>query len=82
MGNILTNPHIALVIDDVLPPWQPRGVEYRGIADPVERGGTDLFGANYPVDEAMILLLTPVRIIGWGLDPEAGWLHARQVERM
>ena len=78
--NILTNPHIALVIDDVLPPWQPRGVEIRGIADPVERGGNALFGANYPVDEAMIRL-TPERIIGWGLDPEAGWLHARQVER-
>ena len=27
--NILTNPHIALVIDDVLPPWQPRGVRSR-----------------------------------------------------
>lgn len=79
--NILTNPHIALVIDDVVPPWQPRGVEIRGIADPVEQGGNALFGTNYPVDEAMIRL-TPVRIIGWGLDPEAGWLHARQVELM
>ena len=78
--NILTNPHIALVIDDVLPPGPPRGVEIRGIADPVERGGNALFGTNYPVDEAMIRL-TPERIIGWGLDPEAGWLHARQVER-
>ena len=79
--NILNNPHVALVIDDVLPPWQPRGVEIRGLADTVETGGNALFGANYPVDEAMIRI-TPVRIIGWGLDPEAGWLHARQVERM
>jgi pyridoxamine 5'-phosphate oxidase family protein len=78
--NILTNPHVALVIDDVLPPWQPRGVEIRGMAEPVEQGGNALFGANYPVDEAMIRL-TPMRIIGWGLDPEAGWQHARQVER-
>lgn len=78
--NILTNPHVALVIDDVLPPWQPRGVEIRGIADTVEAGGNALFGANYPVDEAM-LRITPTRIIGWGLDPETGWLHARQVER-
>ena len=78
--NILHNPHVALVIDDVLPPWQPRGVEIRGIADPVETGGNALFGANYPVDEAMIRI-TPVRIIRWGLDPEVGWLHARQVER-
>jgi pyridoxamine 5'-phosphate oxidase family protein len=77
--NILHNPHVALVIDDVLPPWQPRGVEIRGIADPVEAGGNALFGANYPVDEAM-MRITPFRIIGWGLDPEVGWLHARQVE--
>lgn len=78
--NILHNPHVSLVIDDVLPPWQPRGVEIRGIADTVETGGNTLFGANYPVDEAMIRI-TPMQIIGWGLDPEAGWLHSRQVER-
>ena len=78
--NILHNPHVSLVIDDVLPPWQPRGVEIRGIAETVETGGNTLFGANYPVDEAMIRI-TPVRIIGWGLDPQAGWLYARQVER-
>jgi pyridoxamine 5'-phosphate oxidase family protein len=78
--NILNTPHVALVIDDVLPPWQPRGVEIRGIADTVETGGNALFGTNYPVDEAMIRI-TPVRIIGWGIDPEAGWLHARQIER-
>jgi pyridoxamine 5'-phosphate oxidase family protein len=78
--NILNNPHVALVIDDVLPPGPPRGVEIRRIADTVETGGNALFGANYPVDEAM-LRITPMRIIGWGLDPEAGWLHARQVER-
>ena len=78
--NILHNPHVSLVIDDVLPPGPPRGVEIRGIAETVETGGNTLFGANYPVDEAMIRI-TPVRIIGWGLDPQAGWLHARQVER-
>src|SRR5258708_24154349 len=70
--NILENPHVSLVIDDILPPWQPRGVEIRGIAETVETGGNALFGANYPVDEAMIRI-TPVQIIGWGLDPEAGW---------
>ena len=77
--NILQNPHVSLVIDDVLPPWQPRGVEIRGIADTVESGGNALFGASYAVDEAMIRI-TPVKVIGWGLDPEAGWLHSRRVE--
>ena len=77
--NILENPHVSLVIDDVLPPGPPRGVEIRGIAHPVPTGGNALFGANYQVDEAM-LRITPVQIIGWGLDPEAGWSLNRRVE--
>jgi hypothetical protein len=43
-------------------------------------GGNALFGANCPVDEAMIQI-TPVQIIGWGLDPEAGWSMNRRVEQ-
>ena len=78
--NILENPHVSLVIDDVLPPWQPRGVEIRGIAHTESTGGTALFGANYPADEA-IIRITPAQIIGWGLDPEAGWSLNRRVER-
>jgi pyridoxamine 5'-phosphate oxidase family protein len=78
--NILENPHVSLVIDDVLPPWQPRGVEIRGIAHTESSGGNSLFGANYPVDE-VIIRITPVQIIGWGLDPEAGWSLNRRVER-
>ena len=30
--NIVQNPNVAFVIDDVLPPWQPRFVEIRGTA--------------------------------------------------
>ncbi len=78
--NILDNPHVSLVIDDVLPPWQPRGVEIRGIAHTEPSGGNAFFGANYPVDE-VIIRITPVQIIGWGLDPEAGWSLNRRVER-
>src|ERR1700730_12775939 len=52
--NILENPNVSLVVDDVLPPWQPRGVEIRGIAQTLPAGGNALFGANYPVDEAII----------------------------
>ena len=44
--NIQQNPHVALVIDDVLPPWQPRGVEIRGVAQTFATGGQALFGAN------------------------------------
>ena len=28
--NVRANPKVALVIDDVLPPWRPRGVMVRG----------------------------------------------------
>src|SRR5947209_5031792 len=57
--NILENPHVSLVIDDVLPPWQPRGVEIRGRAHTIPTGGTAIFVANYQEDEAMIRI-TPV----------------------
>jgi pyridoxamine 5'-phosphate oxidase family protein len=79
--NILNNPHVSLVIDDVLPPWQPRGVEIRGIAQTLPTGGKDLFGAkaSYTVDDA-IIRITPVQIVGWGLDQEAGWSLNRMVE--
>lgn len=42
--NILNNNHIAFVVDDVLPPWKPRGIEIRGVAETVSEGGKDLFG--------------------------------------
>lgn len=45
----------ALVIDDVLPPWQPRGVEIRGRA-------TAIAGAQ------PVIRLHPERVVGWGLD--------------
>ncbi len=79
--NILDNPHVSLVIDDVLPPWQPRGVEIRGIAHTLHTGGKALFGAgaNYVVDDA-IIRISPVQIIGWGLDQAAGWSLNRVVE--
>src|SRR5436853_3221363 len=37
--NVLENPNVSLVIDDVLPPWQPRGVEVRGTAETLPTGG-------------------------------------------
>jgi pyridoxamine 5'-phosphate oxidase family protein len=77
--NIQQNPHVALVVDDVLPPWQPRGVEIRGTAQTLSTGGQGLFGANYAVDDGMIRI-TPLQIIGWGLDEGAG-SNNRRVDR-
>jgi pyridoxamine 5'-phosphate oxidase family protein len=55
------------VIDDVLPPWQPRGIEVRGIAEAVE-------GAR------PLIRLRPQRIVSWGFESsELGQHHARDV---
>ena len=45
----------AIVIDDVLPPWQPRGVEIRGLATAID-------GAESRIQ------IQPTRIVSWGLD--------------
>jgi pyridoxamine 5'-phosphate oxidase family protein len=78
--NIVQNPNVALVIDDVLPPWQPRFVEIRGTAQPVPTGGKALFGASYEADDA-IIRITPRQIIGLGLDEGTDWANNRKVER-
>lgn len=78
--NILKNPNVSLVIDDVLPPWKPRGVEIRGTAQPQPTGGKAIFGDNYSMDET-IIRITPVQVIGWGLDEAAGTESNRKVKR-
>jgi pyridoxamine 5'-phosphate oxidase family protein len=54
----------AIVVDDVLEPWRPRGIEIRGRAEAVE--GPDPF-----------IRIVPGRITAWGLD---GRRNARDVE--
>ncbi len=77
--NVLTNPHIAFVIDDVIPqPWQVRGVEIRGTAESVPTGGKLIFGEDYDADET-IIRVTPTQIIGWGLDGSAYQQNNRKV---
>ena len=46
----------AIVIDDVVPPWQPRGIEVRGRAEAVE-------------DEQPVIRIHPDRVRAWGLSP-------------
>ncbi|OLT33375.1 hypothetical protein BJF79_34895 [Actinomadura sp. CNU-125] len=60
----------ALVIDDVLPPWRPRGIEIRGRAEAV------------PGPAAHIRLI-PERVVSWGLHDGAAiedTYRARDVE--
>jgi pyridoxamine 5'-phosphate oxidase family protein len=45
----------AIVVDDVLPPWQPRGIEVRGRAMAID-------GPEPRIE------IQPTRIVSWGLD--------------
>jgi len=48
----------AIVIDDVLPPWQPRGVEVRGRAEAIG-------------DPDPLIRIHPDRIVSWGTEHQA-----------
>jgi len=70
--NIQKNPLVSFVVDDVLPPWKPRGVEIRGSAEALPTGGKEFFGPGIEADDALIRI-TPEQIVGWGIDPHAQW---------
>ena len=61
-------PRAALVIDDVLPPFRPRGIEIRGRAEAID--------GSEPV-----IRIHPERIVGWGLDETDTMRNARDVKR-
>ena len=54
----------AIVVDDVLPPWQPRMIEVRGSAEVIPEGG-EAFGDGW---EETIVRIYPTRIISFGID--------------
>ena len=60
--NVKGNPNVALVIDDVLPPWRPRSVMIRG-------RGEALHAAAGPDGQPLgpIIRITPTEVISWGL---------------
>jgi|SRR5579862_50085 len=66
---------VAFVIDDVLPPWKPRGIEIRGNAEAMDQGGKDI---NPNFGDALIRI-TPTRVIAWGLSDEPRRTNARNV---
>lgn len=64
--DIKRNGQVAVVIDDVLPPWRPRCVEIRGIGE--------------VIDEGPLIRIRPNRIVSWGLESDViGVHHARNV---
>lgn len=70
-----TTGRAAFVVDDVLPPWRPRGVEIRGRAEVHSEGGKKIM---QDFAEEMIRIF-PRRIVGWGLDSDAFDQNGRSV---
>jgi len=61
--NVQANPKVALVIDDVLPPWHPRCVMVRGEAEALaEATSSD----GRPLGPT--IRIRPRQVISWGLD--------------
>jgi len=58
------HPRLAFIVDDVLPPWQPRSVEILADAELLETGG-EQFARGF---DPQIIRLHPIRIIAWGID--------------
>ena len=72
-----TTGRAAFVVDDVLPPWRPRGVEVRGRAEVLGTGGEEI-GPGF--DEELIRIFA-LRIVGWGIDSDAFSRNSRSVGR-
>lgn len=64
--NVQENPHVALVVDDVLPPFRPRCVLIRGHGDALD----DSIGPDGQAT-GPIIRITPTKIISWGLETPA-----------
>lgn len=69
------HPLVAFVVDDVLPPWQVRGVEVRGWAEALATGGAAIMSG---FDDAFIRI-HPTRIISWGIETDAHRPNSRNV---
>jgi pyridoxamine 5'-phosphate oxidase family protein len=65
----------TIVVDDVLPPWQPRMIEIRGTATVLATGGK-AFGEQF---EDTIVRIQPARIIAFGIDAADRTSNARSV---
>lgn len=67
---------VALVIDDVLPPWQARGIEIRGQAEALSEGGKEIMADFSPE----LLRIKPAKIIAWGIEGDAFHANSREVQ--
>jgi pyridoxamine 5'-phosphate oxidase family protein len=66
---------VAFVVDDVLPPWQVRGIEVRGRAEALAQGGKEI----RPQFDDELIRIKPARIISWGIESDAHRPNSRNV---
>lgn len=61
--NVQRNPRVGFVIDDVLPPWQPRAVQVRGHGEALEE-------AQWPDGNPRgpIIRIHVEKVVSWGVD--------------
>jgi hypothetical protein len=64
--DVLRSGRAAIVVDDVLPHFRPRGIEIRGRAEVV-------------AESEPSIVVYPDRIVAWGLDDVGGHRNARSV---
>ena len=60
------HPRVAFVVDDVLPPWQPRSIIIQAEAELLDSGGEE-FRLGF---DSQIIRLHPAKLIAWGIDAE------------
>ena len=75
-ANVAGYPRVALVIDDLasVNPWIARGIEVRGLAEPL----SDL-EPPLPYYSREVIRIHPYKIISWGLE-EGGAYTSRRVD--
>ena len=54
---------VSFVVDDVLPPWQPRAIEIRGHAEILDTGGEAILEDF----DGPIFRIRPSRVVSWGI---------------
>jgi pyridoxamine 5'-phosphate oxidase family protein len=70
------HPRVAFIVDDVLPPWQPRSVEILADAELLETGGERFARGLDP----QIIRLHPIKIIAWGIDEKRQSRNVKNAE--
>lgn len=62
--NVAATGKAAIVIDDVLPPWQPRCIQVRGPAEALDDAIPADDGPPTP-----LIRIRPAKVVSWGLQP-------------